>query len=157
MPQRIVYLAVMFTLAYWLGNVVGCSSNQIENDNYKLLEEDRPMFETKPNMSDPGAAAPAINDTTASLQGLDRSQWDRISIAPEQGTTPASPNYFNDYPIYNRRVESTEPLANVTNAGWDKTNTLDVLAQPIKFSLDIAALPIRLVTDPPRHTQVRIP
>ena len=53
-------LALVLGLAFVLslGQLVGCASSG-HDENYKMLEEDRPMFETRPDPNKPGASLPA--------------------------------------------------------------------------------------------------
>lgn len=156
MSHRIIWLAAMFTIAYWLGSVVGCSSNQMENDNYKILEQDQPMFDPRHNPDQPGATAPA-DETAPSLDGIDRSGWAAVTVGPEVGRIDKTLPYFEDNPIHGKRPTSADPLADAEWAGWDKANSLAVLGQPVKTAWDLGTFPVRIAMDPPRHITARSP
>jgi len=160
MTHKIWWLATLFTLVYWLGNAWGCSATH-ENDNYKILEEDRRMFDTDPNPATPGASEAPMDDTAqietaASIDGIDRSNWSRITIAAETGAVTRHPVYFKDLHM-DPAANATGPMDHPDNAGLDKTNTVAVLAQPLKFAWDIASLPYHMITDPPVKQQLRVP
>lgn len=55
MISRIAVLAVLVTVTCWLGQLGGCASSG-QDQNYKMLDEDRPMFETRPDLNKPGAS-----------------------------------------------------------------------------------------------------
>lgn len=198
MPGKIIWLTAFVTLAYWLGSIAGCSAPG-ENQNFRILEEDTPMFDTSPDPERPGAAeAPAPKDqqaagaattdelsvtveaapvvtaapkaettdvtetvaeTEPSVTGLDRSHWARIATGPDIAQIAAQPYYFEDWPLEEIRNKGTEaqPLDCPDAVGWDMTNLYSTFAQPVKFSLDLVMLPVRICTDPPRDLQARSP
>lgn len=49
--------------------LIGCA-NTGQDQNYRLLEEDRPMFETRPNPDKPGASAIPLHSQTDALASL---------------------------------------------------------------------------------------
>ncbi len=66
MPGKILWLALAVTLTLWLGSIAGCTSTQEDNQNYKTLEDDRPMFETRNDPGQPGAdASSEIEDASS--------------------------------------------------------------------------------------------
>lgn len=66
MPRRIFIIAVLITLTGWLGQITGCATAG-QDQNYKLLDEDRPMFDTRPDTNKPGEArtTPAASNVLA--------------------------------------------------------------------------------------------
>lgn len=68
MPHRLFVAVTVVALACGLGLAHGCTSSS-QDQNYKVLEEDRPMFDTRPDPSKPGASqtAPAAGTEEASL------------------------------------------------------------------------------------------
>jgi len=155
MPSKIIWLAMLFTLVYWLGNAGGCAS-QSDDQNYRLLEEDRPMFDPRHDTDKPGASVtPETPETAPSLQGFDRSHWATIETRADDGATPYQPHYFTDLPL-DATPQRDSPLDGGDMVAWDPINTQAAFAQPIKVGVDLLLLPVKLVQDPPRFGQVRI-
>ena len=133
MTRKIAFLSLLVTLAYWLGGAVGCATPG-DDQNYRELDEDRPMFETD-DPTQPGAEAvpdeevlptealdaamaelPApVSDTEPSLRGLDRSHWPIVRIGPGDGTVRHGPHYLRDCP----GMVPAHPLGE----GWDEATT----------------------------------
>lgn len=106
---------------------LACTSNSQEK-NYKLLEEDRPMFESEhrplgrstpeglwlASLGDDSAVTVAVEDTPPPTGGRsepvlplafeDRSQWEVVEIGPVDGRTAHRPVYFRDASIEASRV-----------------------------------------------------
>ena len=213
MPSKVIWLASLVTLAYWLGSIAGCSTTG-DNQNLKILEDDPSMFDTSPDPDRPGAAmapepvvedvqtaeaattddlpvpadavqptqpeeglaaapdeaAPApepveetvaqpVVETEPSIASLDRSHWPRLAVSADSGRIDARPHYFEDLPLEQMRQDQadSQPLDSGDAVGWDKANFRAVFAQPVKFTMDLVMLPVRLVTDPPQGLQARSP
>ncbi len=152
MPSKIIWLAMLFTLVYWLGSAGGCASKG-DNQNYEILNDDRPMFDTRHDTDKPGASLPP--ETEPSVNGVDRSHWATIQTQPDDGSTPYQPHYFTDLPL-DATPPRDSPLDGGDMVAWDPINTQAAFAQPIKVAVDLATLPIKLVQDPPRFGQLRI-
>jgi hypothetical protein len=90
MPSKIIWLAMLFTLVYWLGSAGGCASKG-DNQNYEILNDDRPMFDTRHDTDKPGALIGP--ETAPSVNGLDRSHWATIQTRPADGSTPYPPRF----------------------------------------------------------------
>lgn len=131
MSRKIAWLTVYLTLVYWLGSAFGCATTG-EEQNYKIIEERRDMFDTQPHPegspSSIGASSrvdapqpttadaaaisssvvaggePMVSDTAPSLTGVDRSNWRRIQVGPSDGTTWHWHTYFSDL-----QIEPTHP------------------------------------------------
>jgi hypothetical protein len=162
MPNKIIWLAMLLTLVYWLGNAGGCAT-QGDNQNYELLEEDRPMFDPRHDTDKPGASltpapgspgTPGTPEAAPSLQGLDRSHWVTIETRPAVAALPYQPHYFSDVPL-DATPRRDSPLDGAAMVAWDPINTQATLVEPIKVGVDLVLLPIRMVQDPPRFGEVR--
>jgi hypothetical protein len=140
MSSKVAWIAFFVTLVFWLGQAGGCASNGDEQ-NYKLLEEDRPMFNTEPgggaeadapaqmNATATAEAAPAAtvesasvahpaSDDQQSVTGIDRSQWGKVTVSPELGETHHWPHYFNDLALETPRTldVTAEPMVSLHQA-----------------------------------------
>jgi hypothetical protein len=158
MPGKIIWLTMAITIAYWLGSAGGCASTATqENQNYKTLEKDRQQFETKHDTDKPGASVTpdspaaelAATETGPSLKGLDRSHWPVLVTQSDVGTSQHQPHYFQDLEITPVNGYGDSPLDGQDSAGLDKTNTVALLAQPLKFAADLVLLPVSVLADPP--------
>ncbi|MEX0777295.1 MAG: hypothetical protein WD042_16445 [Phycisphaeraceae bacterium] len=50
MRNKIIWITFWTTISLWLGGLMtGCAGSGQRNENYKVLEEDRPMFSTEPS------------------------------------------------------------------------------------------------------------
>ncbi len=158
--------------------MTACTANSQEK-NYKLLEEDRPMFETehKPmSVLERHYAALAddkqiVVDTAPGPTGgtantvipqtfEDRSAWDVVTVGPADGRTLHWPVYFRDCPYEAKPVNPVTPeaafeqyLSGDTHDGWSACNAAAAATQPVKFLFDLAVLPVRLVIEPPLVNQ----
>ena len=67
MLEKVVWISFWVTLAYWLGGALGCAGSGGQDQNYRVLEDDRELFDTEPHEDvDPGPASalepPAVRD-----------------------------------------------------------------------------------------------
>lgn len=76
MLRLIIMLAVSMTLSGTLGQLAGCAS-QGQDQNYKMLDEDQPMFDTRPDLNQPGA-----------MRQEPRSRSQFVAYAPEAAAEP---------------------------------------------------------------------
>lgn len=127
---------------------------------------------TDPNEPAPPTeeAPPApVNETEPSIVGLDRSHWPKITTGPDRGVTYHNPVYFRDVPtgrddeqvLDHDMVESRINAAlSHSHSDWMKNdNPLDLVAQPVKFGLDLLFIPVNMFkaplwareTSPPGH------
>lgn len=157
MPHKVLLLAVLVTLVYWTGQAGGCASSGA-SENYKILDEDRPMFDTSVDPHQPGAR---MEDET-SLTGVDRSHWPIVTVGPGRPRVDQPPRYFQDWDLSrfaaadSRGDGETEPGRGVPE-NWTRSNALGVVAQPVKFLIDFAMLPVRAVTGEPTYEVVLAP
>jgi hypothetical protein len=158
--------------------LVACTSNSGEK-NYKLLEEDRPRFETEHRPMGRGdggdvlqwasiaddlevmveTAPPPTGGRAGSVIPTtfeDRSAWNVITIAPADGRTTHWPVYFRDCPTQSQRIAPMTAeaafelhLAGDAAAGWSASNAADTVTQPLKFAFDLVTLPVQLILSPP--------
>lgn len=157
MRSKVAWLFVWTTLTYWLG----CGENQ----NYRINEDDTPIFE-EGYPTEPGSV-----EAEPSLEGLDRSNWERERIGPASGLVPHFPYYYKreffdgiwsttpdrPSPLY-RQAVSDRP--SVLAATADPRDTIglreigDLFLAPTKFAMDTVTLPFRAATvDPPWEIQ----
>lgn len=128
MRRKILTITFLTTLVFWLG----CAGTG-EEKNYKVLEEDQPMFDTDPDrtgsMAEP-QTEPAVVEIQAVDAGagetvavveeqalaeettlaaaephpLDRSFWDRIPVHPVSGVTHHRTVYYNRYDLTDEKA-----------------------------------------------------
>lgn len=125
---------VMTMAAMVLGGVGACTSSSDEK-NYKMLEDDRPMFESEHKPLGRASLIEARfasleDDTTVTVSADDappptggqrepvlptaftyRSQWEPVVIGPADGRTAHQPWYFNDCPIGQSHIQPANPEA----------------------------------------------
>ncbi len=174
--NKIIWIAAWTTLAYWLGGAVGCAGPAGGDDqNYRVLDEDTPILQESPPNKPAGQAHPAEEAILAaalaadpapahdapSLQGIDRSHWERTPVSYELGLTTHGPVYFYDCPIEHPEAITTltlDPkadlpvesyLAGERPGNWDSVNAAGFFVQPVKFCFDLGVLPVNAVLDPP--------
>ena len=121
MRRKILWITFGTTMAFWFG-CAGSGGDQ----NYKVLDEDRPMLQPERSTGGPGMSqapppsAPALAEPSAtttvqvpaviatlepSLNGLDRSAWPTVTVQPERGQVSHYPVYFaNRYATGERRL-----------------------------------------------------
>ncbi|MCE9590804.1 MAG: hypothetical protein K8S99_09805 [Planctomycetes bacterium] len=181
MRRKILVITFFTTMAFWLG----CAGpGPGEDSNYKELEEDNPKFQTEPNRpgsmkppeaaTDAQAAAPApatqtyeavpittgLADTMPAPDSLDRSYWERITIAPYSGKTTHPPSYYKEYGLSAKHEkeptldDQTEAELNATldgarAGGWNATNSANLFIDSLGWGFDTVALPVRAVMAPP--------
>ena len=85
MPSKVIWLASLVTLAYWLGNIVGCSTTG-DNQNLQILGEDAPLFDTSPDPERPGARR-APEPVTEDVQTAQAATTDDLPVATEAPQT----------------------------------------------------------------------
>lgn len=110
MISRIAVLGVLVTLTCWLGQIGGCSSSG-QDQNYKMLEEDRPMFDTRPDTNKPGAshAAPRTNAHVLAT-APEPSQPAQVEIDRSE-LKGAGPVPVNNTPTSQGELQSAAPAA----------------------------------------------
>lgn len=168
MRQKVIWLALWVTLAFW----TGCAA---ENQNYKINQEQTPLLEEGyPTQSNEGASAKPVEPAESgepasegdpSLEGLERDNWGPVAIAPVSGRVPHYPLYFSRvgyWRIWRYSYDRPSPLLadgdierqadRVTrnaDAGYDADQIGDALLGPPKFALDLATMPYKLYKTPP--------
>jgi len=186
MRRKILWITFGMTMAFWFG----CAGRG-EDQNYKVLDEDAPSLQPDSNNYRPGMSAvpstspavtqpeasvstrellaqqqAALDETTPSLTGVDRSNWPKIAVRPASGLTYHKPFYFQDRETtYDRRRierahDTDEMLAASLEgekpANWSAENAKDAVLQPLNYAKDMILLPVRAVVQPP-WTEVHTP
>ena len=169
MSLRFDLLAVLLVLL-----MLGCASTG-EEQNYKVLDQDRERFRTEPDDGYSSAEMPVFQivavfeqdesvDSVTYRDGiLNRKSWPVVSIEPMDGATTHRPYYFRDCPIDESYVDVLEPptieqrlnaaLKNERAGNWSGANLLAGVVQPVKFAADTLLLPVRAVIDLPWKNQ----
>ncbi len=84
MNRKTLWIVFWMTIVYWLGGAFGCAGPG-EEQNYKVLEEDQPKFQTEPDpASSSHQAAPPAAQAAAEHQ--------------PDSTVPTAPPGRTDYP-----------------------------------------------------------
>ena len=91
MSSKTIRLATLVTIAYWLGSIAGCSMSG-DNQNFKILDDDTPLFQTAPDAGDPGAARVPASGDRASGGQTSGGETDRVVAAFEPDTDLAVPD-----------------------------------------------------------------
>jgi hypothetical protein len=162
MRQKIGWLALWVTLAFW----AGCTG---ENQNYKINQEQEPLFQERyPTQPNEGASAEPTSEPGPSLDGLERDHWERVAVAPVSGRVYHRPYYFSRHGHWRTwRYSEDRPtpllagadieqqadrVTRGADAGLDPDQIGDGLLGPPKFALDLATLPYQVVRTPPWRT-----
>ena len=86
MWNKVMWLFVWVTLAFW----VGCAG---ENHNHRAHEDQTPLFqEQTPDEAYKGAE----QATEPSVLGVSRDNWATVKVAPASGRVPHNPIYYSD-------------------------------------------------------------
>ena len=165
MKRHIPALAVVAVVTV----AIGCAGAG-EEQNYKELDEQRPLFEPE-NPNPPTSRAPqtiplaaAVQEDAAATQPAAkvyvftlRQQWPSITVGPADGRTRHNPVYFRDFPLDDTYVDVTDPsltqsrfdaaLNGADARNWHIRNALGAAAQPAKFGIDLMLLPVYQVTE----------
>lgn len=178
MREKILWIAFGTTMAFWLG----CAGRGGEQ-NYKVLEEDRPILQpdrpsgapmsraTIPSLWGPANATAAALESAApsapqapSANILDRSNWPVIPVAPASGETHHGPVYFETYYFGQprRAIDRTDnpderldaALMGAEAENWTVENAKAFFVQPLLFAKDFVLLPYHLILTPPWSDQV---
>ena len=134
MPGKILWLTAFVTLAYWLGSITGCSAPG-DNQNFKILEEDTPMFDTSPDPDRPGAAlAPAPEGQ----QTAEAATTDDLPVTIEAAPVVAATEPQVDTTHVKEAVTETEPsVTGLDRSHWARIATgpdsAQMVAQPYYF------------------------
>ncbi|MEE9212965.1 MAG: hypothetical protein V3U29_09950 [Phycisphaeraceae bacterium] len=114
--------------------MVGCAGTD-EVQNYKVLEDKKPLFEPE-DPSSPRSHVPLTVFIAASLDNSenttvaepllqpvrgasahafdDRASWPKITVGPADGRTHHNPIYFRDVPIDDTYVDVTDPPSSLS-------------------------------------------
>jgi hypothetical protein len=151
MWHKIKWLTLWTTLAFWFGGCGATHPLALNSDDADVLPPAQ-SFISEP----PAPAAP-------SLTGIDRINWEPITIAPTSGAVQHHPVYFSSdaYLAPSRRSPLTsdsdiEREAELATSA-DRIATADLAQiglEPLQFAGDMVLLPVRLVMTPPWSVQL---
>lgn len=162
MWRKVAWLFVWVTLAFW----AGCAT---DNQNYRINEEQTPVFEEGYPTS-PGGATDASEPSEEEeaglvLEGYDRSGWQRQGVAAAHGSVPHHPRYFWTEDARNQWRFTPDRPSPLTREGDVHTRAYlatadarhevglrdfgDLVANIGKYAFDLATLPHKVVSEPP--------
>jgi len=119
MPGKILWLTLFVTLAYWLGSIAGCSAPG-ENQNFKILEEDTPLFDTSPDPDRPGAASTPAPQEPRTAEAATTDELP-VTVEVAQAEAPAPEVRKPDVPT---TVSETEPsVTSLDRSHWARIAT----------------------------------
>lgn len=111
MSGKIIWLAMLVTLVYWLGSIGGCATSG-SNQNYRILEEDTPMFDTDPDADTPGAAmVPAAEDEADRVADAFRPDEGLAGSAGAEGEQPVGPSATEAEVATDSEPTAVEPMS----------------------------------------------
>ena len=133
MPGKILWLTAFVTLAYWLGSITGCSAPG-ENQNFKILEEDTPLFDTSPDPDRPGAAeAPAPEER----QTAEAATTDELPVTVEAAPVAAAVPEADATDVTEAVLETEPSITSLDRSQWARIATgpdiAQIAAQPHYF------------------------
>jgi len=163
MRHKVKWLTFWVSMVLWFGNMWGCAAPGQEQ-NYKSTAPERPSQLERYDSSRGDFEKLYAEETAPSLTGIDRSNWPRIDVAPDVGTTYHGPTYFTEITGVDRdepQVDFSQPvetqletaLAGTRDSGiYDPHHTPQLLTAPLLFGLDLLLLPVRAFQTSPFQT-----
>lgn len=173
MSHRVTLTLLALTCS--MGLVVGCASAGAD-ENYKLLQEDRNMFDTRPDPDKPGAMRPAaVHDITLTAEGYAPPQENAAPAAPtaapasqttEDATALPQPDSTLNHGVarsvtsldrshWQQVTVGADLSGSYRNSYFKDISTTtqpqrkDIVTEPARFVWGVVTLPVKLVKSPP--------